>query len=219
MILLYLRPPNLLTATPHSRRRKALQIRAGLLFGLMLGGACGAQELNSERIERLFGNYHIDALEQSSQLRIANLYSIKDELAISRTLAIVRYKLPVAKPLRGAHQEIVSGASIGAILQGNGWKIRKINLHMGEFNATAKARRVASLMRITLPTALAFHVYQLHAVGQAGEFEYATIIELHHPDYLTAAALRTIYDALPAKMLTADEFKEIKDVTQRSISD
>lgn len=199
------------------RQPGARLLAAGLLLGLLLGCDNGAEELNSERIERLFGSYRVDVLEQSAHHRLANLHSIHDSTPICRTLAIVRYHRPVAAELRDAHQEILAGGSIGATLQNRGWRVKKLNQQLGDIVAPASAERLRTLMQISLPQTLALHAYQLNAVRDGAEYEYATIIELHHPDYLSAEALHALYDDQPAISLSAEKLMEIRDLARSSM--
>ena len=52
---------------------------------------------------------------------------------------------------------------------------------------------IGELMRIDLPESLATHVYLLIVSKDERSFTYATITEIHHPDYLSSADLKTIY--------------------------
>ena len=52
---------------------------------------------------------------------------------------------------------------------------------------------IGELMRISLPDSLATHVYLLIVRKDGRSFTYATITEIHHPDYLSAADLKAIY--------------------------
>ena len=161
----------------------------------------GSEELNSERIERRFGSYGVAVLEQSADLRIANLYSVEDAEPICRTFAIVRFELPVPETLRAPHKEILAGGSIGAVLKDAGWQVSKSHLYLGGYDASADASRLADLMSLSLPTALAMHVYRLDAVRGNDTIAYATIIELHHPDYLSERSLKALYDGSPSQPL------------------
>ena len=57
----------------------------------------------------------------------------------------------------------------------------------------AKYDRLADLMRIDLPASLATHVYEFVIRKEGRSFDYATIVELHHPDYLAVEDLHSIY--------------------------
>ena len=202
------------------RQKRAPALAVSLLIGLMLGNGSGAEELNSERIERLFGNYRISVLEQTARGRLSNLHSIHDSLVTCRTLATVQYHSPVPAVLRDAHREILAGGSIGATLKNHGWQVRKLTQYVGDIEAPADARRLSTLMRIPVPRTLALHAYQLNAVDDdGGEYAYATIVELHHPDYLSVEALRELYGSHPVAPLAAGKLEEIRDLAKSSMTD
>lgn len=146
--------------------------------------------LNSERIERRFGSYGIEVLSSDARFRVSNLYSLHDGARICRTFAVVAYPPRIDPRFRREHEEIVAGGSIGAVFARNGWTVTKRHLHFGDLPATPK---VAGLMRTDEGVPLAVHVYVL-AVDKDGEaFDYATIAEVHHPEYLSSADLPRIY--------------------------
>lgn len=155
------------------------------------GGSAPLRELlNSERIEATFGSYAIDVLEASPQLRVSSLQSLQTSGPVCRTFAVVRYPDAIAPALADAHAAIANGGSIGAVFTASGWTVTKTHLYYGVLSAGSRAAR---LMAIPTGTALAAHVYLLEVVKDGGKFPYATIAELHHPDYLTVEALRRIY--------------------------
>jgi hypothetical protein len=146
--------------------------------------------LNSERIEQRFGSYGIEVLESGAAIRVSNLFSAENGEKVCRTFAIVRYPEIVDAAFATEHAAILQGGSIGAVFAAAGWEVRKSHLHFGE---TAAATRVAALMNVVRGTAVAEHVYVLD-VAKAGEvFEYAALVEIHHPDYLRSTDLPRIY--------------------------
>ena len=146
--------------------------------------------LNSERIAAKFGNYGIEVLEQSDELRVSNLHSSDAGTTTCRTFAIVRYPSRIDPALAAPHAAIVAGGSIGAVFAGQGWEVRKTHLHYGEHEASAT---LAKLMRIGVGTQLAEHVYVLDVAKDGRVLEYAALVEIHHPDYLRLADLAGIY--------------------------
>ena len=81
-------------------------------------------------------------------------------------------------------------------------------LHIGTLDLPATGNSIADLMRVQGPRELALHVYQLLLVRDSEVFEYATIMETHHPDYLSTGDLYELYEydttnALPQR--NADE--------------
>jgi hypothetical protein len=146
--------------------------------------------LNSERIAAVFGSYGVAVLEQDDSVRVSNLFSGTGQERTCRTFAIVRYPERVDPALDTEHAAIVAGGSIGAVLAAAGWEVRKTHLRYGVRIATP---RLASLMRIAIGTPLAMHVYVLDVAKGDRTLEYAALVEIHHPDYLTSDDLVEIY--------------------------
>jgi hypothetical protein len=162
---------------------------------LLLLAACVAPAglLNSERIERRYGSYEVRVLEASASGRISSLQSRHDGQAVTRTLAIVSFAADADGSFAREHARIVRGASIGATFKAAGWTVDKPLLYTGTLAVPGSARVVGKLMNLALPQELAVHAYRFD-VGKGGVRQaYATIVELHHPDYLTTPDLRRIY--------------------------
>lgn len=153
-------------------------------------GRPGRELLNSERIEQRFGSYGIEVLESGAEYRVSNLYSGTGAQRTCRTFAVVRYPERVDPAFAAEHEAILEGGSIGAVFSHAGWRVEKRHLAFGTLAATG---RVASLMHIAVDTPLAVHVYVLEIVKGEQRFQYAAIVEIHHPDYLRVADLETIY--------------------------
>jgi hypothetical protein len=92
--------------------------------------------------------------------------------------------------ISGEHEAILAGGSIGATFQAAGFEVIKRNIAWIEDDARADAGR---LMGIEPQTTLAIHVYGFDVVSDGHRFVYATIAEMHHPDYLGIGDLRAIY--------------------------
>ena len=173
-------------------------------------GQAARELLNSERIEAAFGNYGIEVLEQGGGVRVSNLYSTAAGERTCRTFAVVRYAPVMDAAVRAEHAAILAGGSIGAVFAAAGWEVRKTHLRYGERPASS---RLAALMRIAPGTPLAEHVYALDVEKDGRSVEYAALVEIHHPDYLTVADLAAIYgavdggraDVVAALRATADE--------------
>ena len=148
------------------------------------------QLLNSERIAARFGNYGIEVLASDPRERVSNLYSETNGERTCRTFAIVRYPAGIDPALTAEHDEIVRGGSIGAVFAAHGWRVLKTNLRYFEIDAP---KRVATLMRVATGTRLAAHAYELDVAKDGRAFEYALLVEIHHPDYLKRDDLRAIY--------------------------
>ena len=150
-------------------------------------------ELNSERIARKFGNYHVEVIETTDKLRVSNLYSVEPAGPVCRTLAVVGLTDDIDDDFAAEHAEILDGGSIGAVFRRNGWIIEKRHLYIGEMQIGRQATRVKRLMRLKPPATTAVHIYLLTVLKDGSSFDYAMIAEVHHPDYLTVGGLWSLY--------------------------
>ncbi len=150
-------------------------------------------ELNSERIARIFGNYHIEVIENNKDIRVSNLYSLEPTGAVCRTFAVIGLTDDVDALFASEHAEILEGGSIGAVFRRNGWRIEKRHLYIGVMPIGRQAVRLTRLMRIEPPVATAVHIYGLAISKNGRSFDYAMIAEVHHPDYMTIAVLWSLY--------------------------
>ncbi len=149
--------------------------------------------LNSERIAMEFGSYGIDVLESDARVRVSNLYSLHQGIKICRTFAVVHFPESIENAYSVEHEAILSGLSIGAVFAQHGWTIEKINRYFGVLHSTD---RVAGLMGEIAPQPLAVHLYDFKVSKRGTSLTYATIAEVHHPDYLSVADLQSIYGAV-----------------------
>lgn len=165
--------------------------------------------LNSERIEQVFGSYGIEVLSSTPMLRVSKLFSTHDEREICRTFAVVAYPREIDGTIAAEHSAILDGGSIGATFAAGSWRVSKVHYYFGDLPSTAK---VEALMGGIEPTRLAVHVYALGVSRGGVEIDYASIVEVHHPDYLNLADLVELYgpasvpadDSVPALLaLTA----------------
>jgi len=166
-----------------------------LLATLALLGACAitAPGLNSDMIRDSFGSYGVDILRSDETRRVSSLYSGSDDSKTTRTYAVVDFTGRSAALMAAEHRAIVSGSSIGTTFRDAGWVIRKQHLFIGELEIPASYGEIATLMRIELPRTLATHQYLFVISKGERSFSYATITEIHHPDYLSASQLRMTY--------------------------
>ena len=157
--------------------------------------ACGSQgqPLNSERIARTFGSYGVDVIQASDEGRVSSLYSGAGDEKVTRTFAVVRFSGRVSPAFDLEHSAVVSGQSLGAVFKSAGWVIEKHNIFIGELEVPQEYAIISERMQIGLPEYLATHVYLFVISSDKGSFNYATIVELHHPDYLSAEDLRKLY--------------------------
>jgi len=182
----------LLIATQRVHVARFLALAA--CYGLILAG-CGAQgqRLNSERIERTFGSYGVDVIQSSNNSRVASLYSGSGDNKVTRTFAVVEFSGRVRPAFASEHSQVVSGQSLGSVFKSAGWEIEKHNIFVGEMEIPAKYGLLSELMQIGLPRYLATHVYVFAIRKRERSYNYATIIELHHPAYLSAGDLKDTY--------------------------
>ena len=181
-----------ITKRQHARWRTHLFIGVlTLAAGLYATSQPAAREvLNSERIAATFGSYGIEILKQDDAVRVSNLFSGAGEARVCRTFALVRYSQRIDAALSQEHAAIIAGGSIGAVFAAAGYEVRKTHLRYGERNASPM---VAQLMHVDVGTPLAEHMYVLDVVKEGRVFEYAALVEIHHPAYLTVAQVREIY--------------------------
>jgi len=166
--------------------------------------------LNSERIEEKFGSYGIDVLSSEPGLRHSALYSKQLGAHTCRTYAVVRF---IEKPdaiIGSEHAQILAGNSIGAIFKANGWAIHKETLYIGTARIDDDNSRLAALMRLPQARDVAMHVYRLLLQKDGQAIDYATIIELHHPDYMAPEDLREMYPLDAQATLQPQQVHELK---------
>lgn len=176
------------------QRKYFLQVTLSLALCL---AACSSQEtrpeLNSDRIRQTFGSYGVDVLSNHDKQRVSSLYSLDGGGKITRTYAVVDFLATAASALEAEHALIKSGQSIGEVFREAGWTIDKRHQFIGEFDVPAAYTRIGKSMRIDLPQNLAADVYVFVVSRNSRSYTYATITEIHHPDYLSAADLKQIY--------------------------
>lgn len=174
------------------------------------------QLLNSERIRRDFGSYGIDIMEQGDNRRVSNLYSFAHDLKVTRTLAVVFYPASIASGILAEHREILAGGSIGEVFKSHGWKIEKTNRYFGEIPPSADFEGVYTAMGGLKASKLAIHIYQLSVSKNEQKWMYATIAEVHHPEYLNLGYLREVYQVPNENLiLTVDEVRTTLDEVSR----
>lgn len=158
---------------------------------LVAGAQTAPRELlNSERIAAKFGSYGVAVLAQDDRVRVSSLFTGSGDERTCRTFAIVRYAERMDAAVSAEHAAIVAGGSLGAVFAAAAWEVRKTHLRYDTRAATA---RLAELMHVAVGTPLAMHVYALDVAKEGRTVEYATLVEIHHPDYLTTAQLAEIY--------------------------
>jgi len=176
--------------------------------------ACATETvlLNSQRIERQFGSYGIGVLASEAGLRRSSLYSMEGSARICRTYAIVSFKEDLDSSYGPEHSKVLAGNSLGEVFKANGWSMHKQTLHIGSFEIDRSASEINQLMQFAAGQTLALHVYQLLLAKDEQIFEYATIVEAHHPDYLTRSGLLDIYHYDDSESLSAGSLAELIDL-------
>jgi len=199
-----------LSPTPHAR---AIFVRAVLAAGLAVALGVSAQQpsgsarelLNSERIAQTFGSYDLEILTSTPALRVSNLFSTHAGRQICRTLAVAVFPERTDPAIAAEHAAILGGGSIGATFVDGGWRVLKTHRYVGEIDSTPK---LEALMGGIEPGRLTVHVYTLSVSDGKRRIDYATMAEVHHPDYLQSAALREIYGIVGA----SDADSAIEDI-------
>lgn len=173
--------------------------------------ACATESviLNSERIEQRFGSYGIDVLASEAGLRRSSLFSYDGDHKTCRTYAVVQFTDNAEVHTDEAHTRVLAGDSIGETFKEDGWDIRKNTLHIGTIRLPRTRTEVGDLMRLSGAHDLALHIYQLVLVRDVGELEYATILEAHHPEYLSERDLRSIFSHEPVEPISRSDLDRL----------
>jgi hypothetical protein len=169
-----------------------------------------SERLNSERIAERFGSYGIEVLSSEPGLRRSNLYSSERGVQTCRTYAVVRFVDEPDAVIDAEHAQILAGQSIGAIFKAGGWTIVKETLHIGTATLDDAAHPVAALMRLDRRADVAMHVYRLLLEKSRQAIDYATLIEMHHPDYLDRRDLLTLFSVDARTSLHPQQVEDLK---------
>jgi len=169
--------------------------RIPVFIGALILGACAStgSGLNSDMIRDTFGNYGVEVLSENDSRRTSSLYSSQGKFKTTRTYAVVEYTGRPRQAYASEHEKILSGASIGSTFRDAGWDIRKQQLFIGELEVPATYGKLAEMMEIALPQTLATHQYLFIISRDETSFNYATITEIHHPEFLTVIGLKELY--------------------------
>ena len=137
------------------------------------------------------------------------IFSSENNDRIGRTYAIVRFTDDPHTSYGPEHAKVLAGNSLGEVFKSNGWSIHKQTLHIGSFELDKSESEIAELMQLTDTSTLSLHVYQLLLAKDSRVFEYATIIEAHHPDYLSPKGLLAIYHYDNSESISASSLAEL----------
>jgi hypothetical protein len=169
--------------------------------------------VNSERIRLKFGSYGIEVLESGQGIRVSNLYSINEGVKTNRTFAVVAYPDIIEPEFGAEHDAILNGGSIGIVFRNNGWVVDKRHQYFGKIEVPSANSDVDAVFGDIGKIQPVIHVYSLFVKKDNSEFRYASIAEVHHPEYLNLEDLNAIYgnslDGVLVKNEDVDDFLEI----------
>jgi len=148
---------------------------------------------NSDRIRLKFGSYGIEIVENGGRIRVSNLYSTTDGRRTNRTFAVVMLPDVIEPAFRKEHDAIINGQSIGIVFKSHGWQIEKHHQYVGELDVGPDLSAVHSVFGDIGEVRPVIHVYSLLIKKDNRQFHYASIAEVHHPDYLGLKDLRAIF--------------------------
>jgi hypothetical protein len=194
---------------------QTLRCSALLALSLFVSACASHRELlNSDRIEARYGSYGVEVLTATVKTRRSSLYSLENGEAVTRTYAIVQFMLAEDEPdyaeIASAQAQIVAGASIGKTFRDAGWDIRKETIYTGSLKLPAGNDQLHRLMHLSGAQALALHVYRFILKKDPYYIDYATIIEIHHPDFVDAATLGRWYPASTTRVLDDAQVTALK---------
>ena len=149
---------------------------------------------NSDRIRLKFGNYGIEVVENGLRIRVSKLFSMDASVKTNRTFAVVFYPTVIETAFEEEHKAIIDGQSIGIVFKENGWFIDKRHQYIGELEPLSDFSGVHSVFGDIGDIRPVIHVYSLFIKKGNDEFHYASIAEVHHPDYLDLEELNAICD-------------------------
>jgi len=175
---------------------------------------------NSDRIRLKFGSYGIEIVENGARIRVSNLYSTTGGVRTNRTFAVVMLPDVIEPAFRKEHDAIINGQSIGIVFKGHGWKIEKHHQYVGELDVGPDFSAVYSVFGDIGEVRPVIHVYSLLIKKDNKQFHYASIAEVHHPDYLGLEDLRAIFGkefdgSLEMDRDTADFLRIVNSKMQR----
>jgi len=186
-----------------------------------LAGEAQVSELgNSDRIRLKFGNYGIEIVENGLRIRVSKLYSTAKGIKTNRTFAVVMYPEVIEPAFAREHEAIINGQSIGIVFKDNGWQIEKHHQYIGELDIGSDFTAVHSVFGDIGEVHPVIHVYSLLIKKDNKQFHYASIAEVHHPDYLGLEDLKTIFGkefdgSLEKDRDTADFLRIVNSKMQR----
>jgi hypothetical protein len=188
------------------------QFPPSVLAAILSACATESVNLNSQRIEKRFGSYGVEVLASEAGLRRSSLFSFDGDTSTCRTYAVVQFVEQLDERYDDAHSKVLAGDSIGETFKEDGWDVRKKTLYIGSIRLPELRTPVGDLMRLTGAHDIALHVYQLVLAREEIELEYATILEAHHPEYLSAEDLQDIFEGATDTTLAAAELAQLSEL-------
>jgi len=175
---------------------------------------------NSDRIRLKFGNYGIEVLESGLRIRVSKLYSIDGGVKTNRTFAVVSYPAIIEPEFSKEHDAIINRQSIGIVFRDNGWAIDKRHLYFGKLETSSACLDVDSVFGDIGKSQPVIHLYSLFVRKNESEFQYASIAEVHHPEYLDLDDLSLIYGQEFDCSMTKDEaISDFLDIVKSKMQD
>jgi hypothetical protein len=175
---------------------------------------------NSDRIRLKFGNYGIEVLESGLRIRVSKLYSIDGGVKTNRTFAVVSYPAIIEPEFSKEHDAIINGQSIGIVFRDNGWAIDKRHLYVGKVESSCGYLGVDSVFGNIGKTRPVIHLYSLFVRKDGSEFQYASIAEVHHPEYLDLDDLSLIYGhELDSSRARDKDINDFLDIVKSKMQD
>lgn len=176
--------------------------------------------VNSDRIRLKYGAYDIEIIENDSCIRVSKLYSIDDGVKTIRTFAVVAYPNIIEPAFQKEHDAIMNGQSIGIVFKNNGWSIDKRHQYFGKIEAPADYSGIYPADGEMNTTPPAIHVYSLFVEKENTRFQYASIAEVHHPEYLQLEDLNAIYhNEFDRNVILGQDLIEFLDVVRTKMRD
>ncbi|HNP35623.1 MAG TPA: hypothetical protein PKK10_07210 [Woeseiaceae bacterium] len=178
-----------------------------LVLSLLLSAcADNPAPLNSERIAMRYGSYGVEVLSMRDGVRRSSLYSLDNGERVTRTYAVVKFNVPpdssIYALIENQHARILRGASIGSTFQDTGWVVAKRSSYIGTLKVPLGSGRLQQLMQLSGTLHVAMHIYSFQIRKDSQIIDYATIIELQHPDFVDQDMLSTWYAVDPSIALS-----------------
>ena len=102
----------------------------------------------------------------------------------------------------------MEGQSIGKVFKEGQWEIEKQSFYFGELLPSSDYTPVYKLMGNIAPSKLAIYTYGFNIEKDNKSYQYATISEVYHPDYLTLNDLKKMNPDAD-KYLEKTEFSQV----------